>query len=357
VVDGAARRLVAHDDAPLGLRRGAVLLAASNPAWSEIVAGLAAELTAALAPSVCAVEHMGSTAVPGLDTKPIVDIGVLLAPDAGDVIAPIEALGYEYRFDMGNEGGLVFALGPQTRRVALLHVVRAGDPQWIGYLAFREQLRTDRPLREAYAVRKRALARQYPHDREAYTAAKAAFVNDAIDGNVITTARMQMRLMTNNDVDLLVDLGGDPEVMRFLTGGRPTTPAEVADRIRVWLGSRWAAFDDCGSFIGWFGVRPTDEAQQERELGYGMRRQWWGRGLATEGALAMIDHAFNRFRAARVWAQTMTVNTRSRAVMERCGLHYVRTFHAEWDETIPGGEDGDVEYEITRSEWEAARTT
>ena len=48
----------------------------------------------------------------------------------------------------------------------------------------------------------------------------------------------------------------------------------------------------------------------------------------------------------------MTVNTASRAVMERCGMRYVRTFHLEWPEPIEGTERGDVEYELTRTDWE-----
>jgi RimJ/RimL family protein N-acetyltransferase len=174
-------------------------------------------------------------------------------------------------------------------------------------------------------------------------------------GNDIVSARMQMRLMTANDVDLLLDLDADPEVMRFINGGHPSTREHVEERINASLGSRWAAFLHDASFVGWFGIRPGDKRPEDRELGYRMCREMWGRGLGTEGALAMIEHAFTRYDAARVWAQTMTVNTRSRRVMERCGLHYVRTFHGEWDDEIPGGEHGDVVYEITRAEWDAAR--
>ena len=53
----------------------------------------------------------------------------------------------------------------------------------------------------------------------------------------------------------------------------------------------------------------------------------------------------------RIWAQTMTVNQASRRVMERVGLEFVRTFFGEWDDEIPGGEHGDVEYELTRAGW------
>ena len=167
----------------------------------------------------------------------------------------------------------------------------------------------------------------------------------------VTTARMALRAITMDDVDRLVALDTDPEVMRFINGGRPTPRDEAARIVERSIGHRWLAFErDGDAFVGWFGLRPS--GPHERELGYRLRRACWGHGLATEGALALIDLAFTELEAARVWAQTMTVNQASRAVMERCGVRYVRTFHLDWPEPIEGTEHGDVEYELTRAEWE-----
>jgi RimJ/RimL family protein N-acetyltransferase len=74
--------------------------------------------------------------------------------------------------------------------------------------------------------------------------------------------------------------------------------------------------------------------------------------LATEGSRAAIAKAFTDFDVPRVFAGTMAVNIASRRVMQRCGLHYVRTFHLEWDEPIDGSEHGEVEYALTRDEWD-----
>ena len=167
----------------------------------------------------------------------------------------------------------------------------------------------------------------------------------------VTTARMALRAITMDDVDRLVALDTDPEVMRFINGGRPTPRDEAARIVERSIGHRWLAFErDGDAFVGWFGLRPS--GPHERELGYRLRRACWGHGLATEGALALIDLAFTELEAARVWAQTMTVNRASRAVMERCGMRYVRTFHLDWPEPIEGTEHGDVEYELTRADWE-----
>ena len=170
----------------------------------------------------------------------------------------------------------------------------------------------------------------------------------------VTTARLALRPITTDDVDLIVALDADPEVMRFVNGGRSTPRVEAARIVERSLGHRWVAFErDGDAFVGWFGLRPA--GAHERELGYRVRRVFWGRGLATEGALVLIDTAFTRLNTRRVWAQTMTVNTASRAVMERCGMRFVRTFHLEWPEPIEGTEYGDVEYELTRSEWARRR--
>jgi RimJ/RimL family protein N-acetyltransferase len=168
----------------------------------------------------------------------------------------------------------------------------------------------------------------------------------------LETARLTLRPIATSDVDLLVALDSDPEVMRFISGGKPTSRAEAERILQRSLGHRWLGFErETGDFVGWFGIRPSTASS--RELGYRLRREAWGKGLATEGARAVIAVAFTQPGVDRVRAETMAVNIASRAVMERCGLRFVRAFHLEWDEPIAGTEHGEVEYEITKSEWES----
>lgn len=172
----------------------------------------------------------------------------------------------------------------------------------------------------------------------------------------LETERLVLRPIALTDVDQLVALDSDPEVMRYLTGGKPSTRAEVESVVAEALGCRWMAYErESGRFVGWFAARATGE--DEYELGYRLARQFWGRGLATEGSLAVLDEVFSTRAAKRVWAQTMAVNTRSRRVMERCGLRFVRTFHLSFDDPIEGTDQGEVEYELLRQEWrEGVRT-
>ena len=183
----------------------------------------------------------------------------------------------------------------------------------------------------------------------------------------VETERLILRRLTPADVDNLSDLDSDPEVMFFINGGRPTPRHEIeADLLPALLSyyERYAGYGfwvvverDSGAFIGWFHLRPPPDGgdPEEPELGYRFKRSAWGRGYATEGSRALIDKAFRDLGARRVFAQTMAVNAASRRVMEKAGLTFARAFHQPWPDAIPGDEHGDVEYALTREEWERAR--
>ena len=92
------------------------------------------------------------------------------------------------------------------------------------------------------------------------------------------------------------------------------------------------------------------------ELGFRLRRDAWGRGFASEGAIALVAVGFADQDLARIAATTMAVNSASRRVMEKTGLTHVRTIYPSWRNPLPGSELGEVEYETTRQEWEAKRS-
>ena len=178
----------------------------------------------------------------------------------------------------------------------------------------------------------------------------------------LETERLVLRQFTEDDVDNLVELDSDPDVMHFITGGRPTTRREIeSDVLPMYLDfyerfagyGFWAAIEkSSGRFVGWFHFRPTDAAH-EVELGYRLLSSVWGKGYATEGSRALIHKGFAELGVQRVVAFTMVVHVASRRVMEKAGLRLVRTFHQPWPDYIEGEEEGDVEYALLRSEWEA----
>lgn len=181
----------------------------------------------------------------------------------------------------------------------------------------------------------------------------------------LETERLVLRQFTTDDVENLFDLDSDPQVMHFITGGRGTSREYIEQTLLpYWLKfydespalGCWAAADGTtGEFLGWFHFRPGDgHPDDEPELGYRLRKSAWGKGYATEASRALIDKGFTEFGVRRVLAETMSVNTASRRVMEKCGMRLLRVFHADWPDKIPGDELGDVEYGLDRAEWGSA---
>ncbi|MEU6320549.1 GNAT family N-acetyltransferase [Streptomyces sp. NPDC047009] len=182
----------------------------------------------------------------------------------------------------------------------------------------------------------------------------------------LETERLVLRPFTDADADHLFALDNDPDVMHFINGGKPASREAIRTRtlphlLRDYagLGTRgyWAAEErTTGAFLGWFEFRPLDDlGPAVVELGYRLNRTAWGRGYATEGSRALIDKGFTDLGVERVTANTMAVNDRSRRVMEKSGLTFLRNFTGDWPDPIEGSEHGEVEYEITRSDWESRR--
>jgi RimJ/RimL family protein N-acetyltransferase len=182
----------------------------------------------------------------------------------------------------------------------------------------------------------------------------------------LETERLVLRRFTADDVDLLEALYNDAEVMHYINNGAPVPrdeivredlPAFLAYYARGDAYGFWAAEETATRrFVGWFHFRPGEGAGPlEPELGYRLHRWAWGKGYATEGSRAIVDHGFSSLGVERVNAETMVVHAASRRVMEKVGMRVVRYFHADWPVRIPGDEHGDVEYAITRDEWAAAR--
>jgi RimJ/RimL family protein N-acetyltransferase len=156
----------------------------------------------------------------------------------------------------------------------------------------------------------------------------------------LTTERLVLRGFVREDRDNLLALNADPAVREFLDMPNPTTPEQEDDFLEhvmsKFSGDRgfWAAEED-GRFIGWFHLRPARDTG-ECELGYRLRQDAWGRGLATEASRVLVDLA-----GERVIARTMIANLRSRSVMEKLGMKVVRTFPYKGD-----GPDDEIEYAI-----------
>ena len=184
---------------------------------------------------------------------------------------------------------------------------------------------------------------------------------------LLETERLRLRHVVPDDLERLVALDSDPEVTRYTSYGEPT-PRERYEReiLPYWLAyyestpllGYWAAEARVdGEFLGWFHLRPDRFDAGEQELGYRLRRDTWGQGLATEGGRALVAYGFERAGAEKISARTLAANAGSRRVMEKCGLAFECDF--VYPEDIVAGrseaERAAVKYSITRLQWLARR--
>ena len=166
----------------LGLRRGSVRIAPSTPTWAILFQAESARLQHALGDLALDIQHIGSTAVPGLAAKPILDLAVAVADESvvPDCVIRLTDAGYAYRGDRGPDQGYFFdkTRGPELTHY--LHVMTIHGPGWSNYLRFRDHLAAHPQDRDRYLRLKIHLAARYAEDRSAYTAGKAAFVEQIL---------------------------------------------------------------------------------------------------------------------------------------------------------------------------------
>jgi GrpB-like predicted nucleotidyltransferase (UPF0157 family) len=163
----------------LGLAYDELRLEPTTDAWLAAGAALREHVAIVVGATAVRVEHVGSSAVRDMVSKPVVDLAVGVVPgdDIAEVGRRLDDDGWIYRGDARDEGGHVFVL--ETRpwhRVAHLHVVGHGSDQWTNYLRLRDRLRTSSEARQRYATDKLRLLAACGNDREAYTRGKTEVV-------------------------------------------------------------------------------------------------------------------------------------------------------------------------------------
>ena len=159
-----------------------VVLVDYDPEWPRAFEGERDRIARALGPLALAVEHHGSTAVPGLAAKPILDIMVAVArlDEVEEHERRLVAAGYDRREVGDLPGRLYFQRWIDRRRHVHLSLTELGSDFWREHLVFRDALRRDPKLLQAYADLKRDLAARYREDRLGYTDAKTGFIRKAL---------------------------------------------------------------------------------------------------------------------------------------------------------------------------------
>ena len=162
-----------------------VVIVPYDPRWPRLFQAESELIRKQIGSYLEALEHIGSTAVPRLAAKPIIDImpGLRQLSDARGCIEPLAAIGYEYVPEYESElpERRYFRKGPPEGRTHHVHMVEAATDFWHRHLLFRDYLRTHSETAKEYEALKHRLARENRTDRDAYTSGKTPFIEAVIE--------------------------------------------------------------------------------------------------------------------------------------------------------------------------------
>ena len=333
------------------------------------------------------IDHHGSTAVPNLAAKPVIDIQISLRslnrgcsasaglhPPLHDYVALLATIGYTHVPHADDAWCPFFhrpSAWPHTHHV---HLVESGGDAEQRTLAFRDYLRARPDVVRDYELLKRELADRLGRGELAtlddYAAAKTAFITSTTDAALaagypaiaielpVVTQRLQLRDFADTDFAAVHDFASDPDVTRHMFHGARTV-ADTRDYLRrcisaqaerprrIWELAIVGRDDD--RLIGACDLTLDDDG--DGDLGYILRRDAWRRGYAAEAALAMVNAGFAQLRLERIYAMCEAGHAASARVLEKAGLRWVRSVtHAHQAQ----GRWWDMElFELRRAEWKS----
>lgn len=169
-------------DIMIGLKRGVVKLSKYNPKWKTLFEEESNKLLAVASDYFEDVEHIGSTAIPDIVSKPIIDIlaSINSLSNISRIIEPLKKLDYIHRGEQGIPGRHLFVKGGEEFRTHHLHVVEKNHHEWTKHILFRDYLRANPKDAEEYSTLKQVLLKKFELDREKYTTGKSEFIEEII---------------------------------------------------------------------------------------------------------------------------------------------------------------------------------
>ena len=149
---------------------------------------------------------------------------------------------------------------------------------------------------------------------------------------MLETERLLIRKFTIDDLPKLIELRSDEAVNKYLGGNRLQNPEAIEKRFRVYLdcyekfgfGVCALVWKETGEMFGWSGLMPLENTG-EIEVGYGMSKDFWGKGVGYECARAWLEYGFEKAGLERIVAVAQPENTGSWRIMEKLGMRYEKT--------------------------------
>ena len=310
---------------------------------AELISGVLHGMTARL-------HHIGSTAIPDIAAKPIIDI-LIEVDDLRELDASstaMEKLAYEVMGEFGIPGRRYFrkndASGIRTHQI---HAFEVGSSGAVRHLAFREYMIAHPEAAQAYGTLKEQLAVQHPDDFEAYMGGKDAFIKEheakAISWDRecrrhwIETERTMLRPFEEDDAEAAFGWFSDPDVMRFIPNGPDVTLDDTRRRIAVYrahqqqhgFSKRFIIHRESGKAIGDAGLYHLPDGKRI-ELGFRLAKSHWGQGFAVEVGRAWLAWFDSHLPGQSLFADVHRDHHRSQRVLEKLG------FTRSHEETVLG---------------------
>ncbi|MCB0637717.1 MAG: GNAT family N-acetyltransferase [Lewinella sp.] len=171
---------------------------------------------------------------------------------------------------------------------------------------------------------------------------------------ILLTSRLRLRPPRLSDLEGIYALGRNPRVMQYITPGsvqsRSEARADLQKRMAISQEGPYGYWviemRETAAFVGWATLKPLDQTE-EIEVGYRLLEEYWGQGLATEAARALLDYGFQELGLTTVYGVTMPQNEASRRVLAKLGMRLqgLGTFY-EVECTC---------YRLERTEWQAPK--
>lgn len=166
----------------IGLKRGAVKLIKHNPRWRQSFERESKKICQVFGQEALEIQHVGSTAIPGILAKPIIDIALIVhsLKKARRYEEKLKEIDYIIKKDDARKERLFFTKGPEKKRTHYLHVGQCGSGYAEEMILFRDYLRQHKNIAEKYSDLKKNLAKKYFNKRELYSVGKSEFVKKII---------------------------------------------------------------------------------------------------------------------------------------------------------------------------------
>ena len=306
--------------------------------WKQDFLKIKAELTDALGQLIIRIEHVGSTSVPGLSAKPIIDIDVVIKDYSlfENVVSALGKIGYQHEGDLGIKGREAFKYsGKEHLRKHHLYVCPEDSPELKRHMAFRDYLRTHPDAVWEYSRIKEEGAARYPDDIERYIAHKSPFIERIYAELGLSTFhaderdRIKLVPMTadmyhsffseyENDPDILLP-GQEYVHYEYSEEKAANYIQRQRDMKRIPLAIM------CGDEIVGEIVIKSIEPRQCATLSIVLKNaQYKDRGIGTQAVRLAIQYVFNELDIPTLYADTVRTNSRSQHVLEKAGFTLIR---------------------------------